>query len=57
MDDTVLTYMIYVDEENNKPSVTIKITGLDYKEDAEYVADQLDNLFNNQLKTISWSIH
>ena len=36
MDDTVLTYMIYVDEENNKPSVTIKITGLDYKEDAEY---------------------
>tara|TARA_E500000305_G_C3954788_1_gene204001 strand:+ start:705 stop:878 length:174 start_codon:yes stop_codon:yes gene_type:complete len=57
MDDTVLTYMIYVSEDNDKPSITIKITGLDYKEDAEYVADQLDNLFNNQLKTISGSIH
>jgi hypothetical protein len=57
MDDMVLTYMIYVSEDNDKPSVTIKVTGLDNQDDAEYIASKLDNLFNNNLSITSERIH
>ena len=57
MDDMILTYMIYVSEDNDKPSVTIKVTGLDNQDDAEYIASKLDNLFNNNLYTISERMH
>ena len=53
MDDMVLTYMIYVSDDNDKPSVTIKVTGLDNQDDAEYIASKLDNLLlNNHLDKI-----
>tara|TARA_E500000305_G_C3988287_1_gene220619 strand:+ start:1038 stop:1211 length:174 start_codon:yes stop_codon:yes gene_type:complete len=57
MDDMILTYMIYVSEDNDKPSVTIKVTGLDNQDDAEYIASKLDNLFNNNLYTMSERMH